>query len=74
VAARQPVGIRHPVTAQTLPQILGFADVKHRVRGVAHEVNAGVLRQLAEKIPPQALDERSRVRKQQCLISGHDSG
>jgi len=67
MSATEPVGIGDPVAAQALPQVFGFANVKHQPSGILHQVNAGAIRQLPEKIIAQPLDQWSRIGEQQCL-------
>ena len=62
--ARHSVRIGDPITAEPLSKIPGLSDIKNRVTSVAHEIHAGALRQLAEKIDAQPLHQRLRIRKQ----------
>ena len=67
MAASHPIRVGHPIMAQPLPQILGFPHIKHHLGGILHQIDAGAIGQLPEKILAQPLDERPRIRKQQCL-------
>ncbi|MEI6193578.1 MAG: hypothetical protein WCS42_04530 [Verrucomicrobiota bacterium] len=71
--APQPVGVGYPITAQALPQVFGFAHVKHQPSGIVHQVNARAIRQLPEKIRAQPFDQWSRIGDQQCLGRRHDA-
>jgi len=61
MAPRNSVWVSHAVTVQPLAEILGFADVENLVTRVAHQIHAGTVRQLSEKIASQPLDERLRI-------------
>jgi hypothetical protein len=71
MALWHPVRIGHSVAAQTLAQILCFANVKNRIPNVAHEINSGTLRQVTEEISPQPLDQRLRIREEELLRRWH---
>src|SRR2546426_9404866 len=71
MATRHSVRVSHAVTVQPLAEILRFTDVKNRATGIAHEINAGALRQLPEELAAQPFDERLRVRKEKLLSRRH---
>jgi len=64
-------GIGDPVAAKTLPEVFGFSNTNDVVLGIPHFVNAGVLRNLAEKLFAQPLYERLFGREQKLLAGGH---
>jgi hypothetical protein len=66
-----PVRVGHAVTAQPLAEILRFADVKNHLTRIAHEINAGALRQLSEEIASQPLDKRLRIGNEKLLNRRH---
>lgn len=61
MAAGEAVGIGDAVAAQAFAQVFGFADVEDGVEGVAHEIDAGAVGEVAEKVAAEAFDERARV-------------
>jgi hypothetical protein len=67
-----PVGVGDAVIVQSLPEILGLANIKNVVGGVLHQVNAGPPRGFAEKPPAQPLFERSRIRDKEQLRHAAD--
>ncbi len=69
--ARHSVRVGDPIIAQPFAEVLGFADVKYRIPGIAHEVNARTLRQAPEKILAQPLDERLGIGEEELLSRRH---
>lgn len=68
-APRHAFGIRHAITADPMPQILGFPNVEDDFGRPVHEINARFLRQLAKEFAPQPFDKRLGVRPK-TLLSG----
>jgi hypothetical protein len=73
VSAWHPVRVGDAVVPKTLAEILRFADVKHHIVCVPHEIDAGALRQSAEEFSAEPLDERLRVWKKKLLCRKHTS-
>jgi len=71
MAARQPLRICHAVAVQAFPKVLGFADVEHNARVIAHEVNTGDFGQASKEIQTQLFHQRLRVSKEQALHGSH---
>jgi hypothetical protein len=72
MAARHPVRVGDSITAQPFAKVPGLADIKNRVTCVAHEIDAGALRQLTEEIAAEPFHQRLRIRKQKLLGRGHN--
>jgi hypothetical protein len=71
MASAQSIRVRHPITAEPFPQVLGLSDVKHVSGGIVHEINTGARWQLTEERASQSFDERLRIRKEKELRALH---
>jgi len=72
VTARHFVRIGDAIIADAFPKVFAFANIKHIVIGIPHQINARALGRIFEKLFSQALVEWSRIGNEEQLSHAPD--